>query len=114
MRGVMGPVDELLAQKFSELWPLNERPRRLVLGAEAKALGRGGITAAARAAGISPPTVERTMAELSEPPEAIVPARSAIPAPAGNERLISILVWSTRLKRLLHLIPEAILRVRCV
>ena len=41
---VMAPVDELLAQKFSELWPhLNERQRRLVVGAEAKALGRGGV-----------------------------------------------------------------------
>ena len=54
-------MDELLVQKFSELWPhLNERQRRLVVGAEAKALGRGGVTAAARAAGISRPTVHGT------------------------------------------------------
>ena len=73
----MGPVDESLVQKFSELWPhLNERQGRLVVGAEAKALGRGGVTAAARAAGISRPTVQRAMVELSEPPEAIAPARS--------------------------------------
>lgn len=35
--------DEVLARKFADLWPhLNERQRRLVVGAEAKARGRGG------------------------------------------------------------------------
>ncbi len=82
----MGPVDELLVQKFSELWPhLNERQRRLVVGAEAKALGRGGVTAAARAAGISRPTVQRAIVELSEPPESIAPARSRRPG-GGRKR----------------------------
>ena len=34
--------DDVLARKFVDLWPhLNERQRRLVVGAEAKALGRG-------------------------------------------------------------------------
>ena len=36
--------DILLARKFATLMPyLNEKQRRLVLAAEARALGRGGI-----------------------------------------------------------------------
>ena len=58
-------------------------------GAEAKALGRGGVTAAARAAGISRPTVQRAMVELSEPPEGIAPARSRR-AGGGRKRAIDL------------------------
>ena len=82
--------DESLAQKFTDLWPhLNERQRRLVVGAEAKALGRGGVTAAARAAGISRPTVQRAMAELAEPPEGMGPARSRRPG-GGRKRAVDL------------------------
>jgi hypothetical protein len=80
--------DEVLAQKFADLWPhLNERQRRLVVGAEAKALGRGGVTVAARAAGISRPTVQKALAELVEPPEAMVPQRSRRPG-GGRKRAV--------------------------
>jgi len=41
-------ADEVLAGKFASVLPqLDERQRRLMLGAEAIALGRGGITAVA-------------------------------------------------------------------
>ena len=51
--------EESLARKFGSVWPhLNERQRRLVAAAEARELGRGGIAAVCRAAGISRPTVE--------------------------------------------------------
>jgi len=71
------PDEAILAQKFADLWPhLNERQRRLVVGAEAKALGRGGVSAAARAAGVSRPTVQKALAELAEPPESMTPQRS--------------------------------------
>lgn len=54
-----------LAAKFAALLPhLDERHRRLVLGAEAKALGHGGIKAVARAAGTSAVTVSRGVHEL--------------------------------------------------
>ena len=58
-------ADEVLAGKFASVLPqLDERQRRLMLGAEAIALGRGGITAVATAAGVSRPTVSRGMAEV--------------------------------------------------
>jgi hypothetical protein len=52
--------EETLAAKFAVLLPhLDERQRRLAMGAEARALGHGGITAVARAAGTSAVTVSR-------------------------------------------------------
>src|SRR5512134_2565222 len=57
-----------LATKFATILPhLNERQRRLLLAAEAQALGRGGITQVARAAGVSRPTIHRGLAELAAP-----------------------------------------------
>jgi hypothetical protein len=58
-------VQESLAAKFEVLFPhLDERQRRLVAGAEARALGHGGIRAVARAAGMREGTVSRGAAEL--------------------------------------------------
>ena len=58
-------IEESLAAKFSALMPhLGERQRRLYLGSEARALGHGGITAVARAAGVSRPAVAAGVAEL--------------------------------------------------
>jgi hypothetical protein len=57
--------DEALAAKFAVLMPhLDERQRRLLLGAEAHELGRGGIGRVAAAAGVSRPTVARGIAEV--------------------------------------------------
>lgn len=56
---------ESLTAKFAVLLPhLDERQQRLYLGAEARSLGRGGITAVARAAGVSRQTVADGVAEL--------------------------------------------------
>ena len=65
-------VDEgVLAEKFAAVLPyLNERDRRRVLAAEARALGRGGISAVARAAGVSRQTIHTGLKELGAPPEA--------------------------------------------
>ena len=50
--------EEALAAKFAALLPhLDERQRRLVMGAEARAFGHGGIKTVARAAGTSAVTV---------------------------------------------------------
>src|SRR5450830_377906 len=58
-------VEVALAAKFASLFPhLDERQRRLVLGAEARVLGHGGIKLVARAAGVSPTTVSKGAAEL--------------------------------------------------
>ena len=61
------PVDaeESLAAKFAALFPhLDERQRRLVMGAEARVLGHGGIKVVAAAADVSAVTVLRGVAEL--------------------------------------------------
>jgi hypothetical protein len=58
-------MDTLAAKCESVLPHLDERQRRLWLGAEAQALGRGGVSVVARAAGVSRPTVRRGMAELA-------------------------------------------------
>jgi hypothetical protein len=51
-------VVEGLAAKFAALLPhLDERQRRLAMGAEARSLGQGGIKAVAEAAGVSAVTV---------------------------------------------------------
>jgi len=70
LAGRMGPELELL------LPLLDERARRLVLGAVARAAGDGGVTAVARAAGASWQTVANGAAELE----------SGQVAPAGRVR----------------------------
>jgi hypothetical protein len=61
--------DDDLSEMFSSLWPhLNERERRLVAGACARAIGRGGVTAVANTAGLSRPTVTKAIAELDQEP----------------------------------------------
>jgi transposase len=58
-------ANDVLVAKFAALLPqLDERQRRLLLGAEAIAFGRGGIAAVASAAGVSRPTVTRGVAEV--------------------------------------------------
>ena len=70
--------EEAMARKFAALWPyLDERQRRLWLGVEARELGHGGVSAVARAAGVSRPTVAKAVAELDEPGE---------PLPVGRVR----------------------------
>lgn len=82
----MGGVNEaraVLAAKFEAILPhLNERQRRLLIGAEARALGHGGIRTVARAAGVREGTVSLGVRELdSGEPRWDV---SAEPAAAAN------------------------------
>lgn len=64
----MGVSDEVrgqLAVKLAVLFPhLDERQRRLLMGAEARILGHGGIRAVARAAQVSETTVRKGVDEL--------------------------------------------------
>ncbi|RPK36794.1 Rhodopirellula transposase [Streptomyces sp. ADI92-24] len=58
-------IEEALAAKFQALFPhLDERQRRLAIGAEARSLGHGGIRLVARAADVREGTVSRGVAEL--------------------------------------------------
>jgi hypothetical protein len=57
-----------LERKLATILPqLNERQRRLVLGAEARALGYGGISRVAQAARVSRTTIHAALAELDQP-----------------------------------------------
>jgi hypothetical protein len=61
-------VDLVLARKLAAILPrLNEKQRRLVLGAEARALGRGGIARVARASGMAEGTVRKGLREVNGP-----------------------------------------------
>ena len=56
----------MLTAKFGELLPhLDERAQRLVLGAEARALGHGGIGVVAETAGVSRGRVSRGAREVA-------------------------------------------------
>jgi len=115
--------DEMLVAKFAVLLPqLDERQRRLLLGAEAIALGRGGVTAVAAAAGVSRPTVTRGVAEakagvvspavagrvrkpgggrkpLTETDPGIVDALDALVDPGTRGDPMSPLRWTTKSTR---------------
>jgi hypothetical protein len=74
------PVDagESLAAKFAAVFPhLDERQRRLVMGAEARVLGHGGIKVVAAAAEVSAVTVSRGVAGLEGGSEPLGRARRA-------------------------------------
>ena len=59
--------EEALAQMFAKLTPhLDERQNRLLAGAQARALGRGGVVAVARAADMSRSTVQSGAREVDE------------------------------------------------
>ncbi|MFI5845408.1 ISAzo13 family transposase, partial [Catenuloplanes sp. NPDC051500] len=64
--GISVEVQEQLGSKFAAIFPhLDERQRRLLMGAEARALGHGGIRAVARACGAAESTVALGVRELN-------------------------------------------------
>jgi len=111
---------EVLAAKFAVVLPhLDERQRRLLLGAEARSLGRGGIARVAAAAGVSRPTVTRGVAEvkagavlsgrirktgggrkpLTETDPGLMAALEALVDPATRGDPMSPLRWTTKSTR---------------
>ena len=63
--GAMEETRQILAAKFQAIFPhLDERQRRLLMGAEARSLGHGGIRLVARAAGVREATVSLGVDEL--------------------------------------------------
>ena len=79
------------ARKRFELigWALDERLRRLLAAAEARVLGRGGVTAVATATGVSRRAIHAGLKELAERPEATLLAVGRIRRPgAGRKRLV--------------------------
>src|SRR5947209_1389502 len=74
---------EMLAAKFAVIFPhLDERQRRLLMGAEARALGHGGIRLVARAAGVRQATVSAGISELEAGAEPLGRARQ----PGGGRK----------------------------
>ncbi len=67
---------QVLAAKFAVIFPhLDERQRRLLMGAEARALGHGGIRLVARAAGVREATVSLGVDEVDSGAEPLGRAR---------------------------------------
>jgi transposase len=62
-------TDQDLEQKFATILPLlDERQRRLLLAAEARSLGYGGVSKISRASGISRATIQTASKQLDSPP----------------------------------------------
>jgi DNA-binding FadR family transcriptional regulator len=76
-----------LARFFAELAPqLDERQRRLVYGATARLIGRGGVTAVSRAAGASRNTIAAGAAEM----EAVyVPQKRRVRRPGAGRKSVA-------------------------
>jgi hypothetical protein len=86
--GVTSETHVMLAAKFEVIFPhLDERQRRLVMGAEARVLGHGGIAAVARAADVREATVSRGVDELEADEEPL--GRVRRPG-GGRKRLVEI------------------------
>jgi hypothetical protein len=76
-------VGRVLAAKFAAIFPhLDERQRRLLMGAEARSLGHGGIRLVARAAGVREATVSLGVDELDSGAEPLGRTRR----PGGGRR----------------------------
>src|ERR1700689_1386472 len=72
----MDVTREMLAAKFEVIFPhLDERQRRLLMGAEARVLGHGGVRLVARAAGVREATVSLGAGELDSGAEPLGRAR---------------------------------------
>ncbi|WP_375373525.1 ISAzo13 family transposase [Micromonospora sp. ATA51] len=81
-------TEQMLAAKFEGIFPhLDERQRRLLMGAEARALGHGGIRAVARAAGVAENTVSRGVSDLDAGEEPL--GRTRRPG-GGRKRLADL------------------------
>jgi hypothetical protein len=118
--GTMVVTTEMLAAKFEAIFPhRDERQRRLLLGAEARPLGHGGIRLVARAAGVREATVSLGVDELEAGAEplgrarrpgggrkraadadpGLVPALLALVEPQERGDPMSPLRWTTRSTR---------------
>jgi transposase len=103
----MADADTGLTRKFESLARvLDERTRRLVAAAEAEALGFGGVTAVARATGLSRGTVIRGIAELRVAPKPVSERRIRRQG-AGRKKTIE---QDATLKRDLESLVEPVTR----
>jgi len=81
-------TESALTQKYRSLFEhLDERQRRLVAAADAKQLGRGGVSTVARCAGLSRPTIHKGLEELGRAP---LPAGRVRRPGAGRPALLEV------------------------
>ena len=74
-------------QRFTVLEPvLDEKSRRLVVAAESKAWGRGGISAVSKTTGVSRQVIRQGLRELEQSP---TPPAGRIRRPGGGRKKIS-------------------------
>src|SRR5215510_14651898 len=118
----MEVTQEMLAAKFGAIFPhLDERQRRLLMGAEARVLGHGGIRLVARAADVREATVSLGVDELdagapplgrvrrvgggrkrlAETDPGLRPALLALVEPDERGDPVSPLRWTTKSTRML-------------
>ncbi len=82
----MEVAEAALAQMFATVLPLlDERQRRVLAGAQARALGRGGIATVSRAADMARSTVQKAVAEVDAGVDPAAPVRRP---GAGRKRLV--------------------------
>lgn len=78
-------TEQELERKFATILPcLNERQRRLLLAAEARSLGYGGISRVSRASGISRATIQTALSQLDSP---LLPGGRIRSAGGGRKRV---------------------------
>jgi hypothetical protein len=78
LQATMDEVETALREKYAWLRPsMNEATARLWAGAEAKALGRGGVAAVVRATGLSRTTVVGGMRDLDDAEQCHWPPQTA-------------------------------------
>ena len=81
---------ESIAAKYEVLRPyLDERRRRLWAAAEARSLGRGGVTTVAAATGLERNTIAAGVRELGVPAPSGVAADSGVRAPGGGRKTLA-------------------------
>jgi transposase len=86
--GTVDSSEVLLTRKFAVLFPhLDERQRRLLMGAEAQVLGHGGIRLVARSAGVGEATVSRGVRDLNRDESPLGRVRRV---GAGRKRLVEV------------------------
>jgi transposase len=106
-----------IAARFQALSPLvDERVRRLLAAAENQAMGKGGISAVARATGISRPVIRQGIAELKDPSR-LQPGRIRLPGGGRKKAVDKDATLRRDLETLLESTtrgdPEAPLRWTC-
>ena len=91
VRYALGVIDEAaIRTRYGALSAaLDERSRRLYLGAEALAAGRGGQAAVTRATGASPATIRRGLVELGAPTDRLEGGRVRRPG-GGRKRTVEL------------------------